>query len=105
MSGSSDPTETFRQEARDLLETLEQTLLDLGQAPDNRDLVDASFRAMHTLSQLLCRFIKKFLQDFSRMKRSPTWVFTFRFQFFTRVSTSERLGQKMGFRNRGAAGS
>ncbi|SOC04724.1 Hpt domain-containing protein, partial [Rhodobacter maris] len=49
MSGAPDPTETFRQEARDLLETLEQTLLDLGQDPQNRDLVDASFRAMHTL--------------------------------------------------------
>ena len=57
------------------------------------------------LSQLLCRFIKKFLQDSSRMKRNPTCVFTFRFQFLTRVSTSERMGQKMGFRNRGAAGS
>lgn len=33
------------------------------------------------LSQLLCRFIKKFLQDSSRMKRNPTRYFTFRFQF------------------------
>ncbi len=57
------------------------------------------------MSQLLCRFIKKFLQDSSRMKRNPTWYFTFRFQFLARVSTSENMGQKMGFRNRGAAGS
>jgi hypothetical protein len=57
------------------------------------------------MSQLLCRFIKKFLQDSSRMKRNSTRYFTFRFQFLTRVSTSERLGQKMEFRSRGAAGS
>jgi 2-deoxy-D-gluconate 3-dehydrogenase len=59
--------------------------------------------ALQHVSQLLCRFIKKFLQDSSRMKRNPTWHFTFRFQFLTRVSTSERMGQKMGSSNGGAA--
>jgi len=39
------------------------------------------------------------------MKRNPTWYFTFRFQFLARVSISENMGQKMGFRNRGGAGS
>ena len=44
-----DPAETFRQEAADLLESLETTLLDLGQSPGDRDLIDTAFRAMHTI--------------------------------------------------------
>jgi len=44
-----DCSETFRQEAQDLLEQLEQALLDLEQAPDDRDLVDTAFRALHTI--------------------------------------------------------
>ena len=46
---SSDPSETFRQEARDLLESLEQALLDLEQNADDRNLVDSAFRALHTM--------------------------------------------------------
>jgi two-component system chemotaxis sensor kinase CheA len=44
-----DPAETFRQEAADLLDSLETVLLDLGQRPQDRDLVDAAFRALHTI--------------------------------------------------------
>lgn len=44
-----DPIATFRQEAADLLEELEQTLLDLHANPAARDLIDAAFRAMHTI--------------------------------------------------------
>jgi two-component system chemotaxis sensor kinase CheA len=44
-----DPAETFRQEAADLLDSLETTLLDLGQTPQDRDLIDAAFRALHTI--------------------------------------------------------
>ncbi|GGH23880.1 chemotaxis protein CheA [Alsobacter metallidurans] len=44
-----DPVATFRQEAADLLEELEQTLLDLNANPAARDLIDAAFRAMHTI--------------------------------------------------------
>ena len=44
-----DPADTFRQEARELLETLEQVLLDLEQRPQNRDLIDSAFRVLHTL--------------------------------------------------------
>jgi two-component system, chemotaxis family, sensor kinase CheA len=44
-----DPTEVFRQEARELLDQLELTLLDLGEAPGDRDLVDCAFRALHTI--------------------------------------------------------
>lgn len=44
-----DPTEVFRQEASELFEVLEGALLDLGQRPDDRDLVDSAFRALHTI--------------------------------------------------------
>jgi two-component system chemotaxis sensor kinase CheA len=45
----TDPLEIFRQEAQDLLETIEQGLLDLTHAPGDRALVDAVFRGLHTL--------------------------------------------------------
>ena len=44
-----DPTETFRQEAQDLLEQLEQALLDLEHTPGSTDLIDTAFRALHTI--------------------------------------------------------
>ena len=44
-----DFAETFRQEAQDLLEQLEQALLDLEQAPDDHTLVDSAFRSLHTI--------------------------------------------------------
>ncbi|KRA42175.1 chemotaxis protein CheA [Devosia sp. Root635] len=44
-----DPTETFRQEARELLEQLELGLLDLEQNPANDDLINSTFRALHTI--------------------------------------------------------
>ncbi len=46
---SIDPAETFRQEAQDLLEQLEQSLLDLEHAPNDSDLIDSAFRALHTI--------------------------------------------------------
>ena len=49
MSTGSDPNETFRQEASELLEQLELSLLDLEQTPDNADLVNSAFRALHTI--------------------------------------------------------
>lgn len=45
----ADPADIFRQEAADLLDRLETTLLDLGQFPGDRDLVDTAFRALHTI--------------------------------------------------------
>lgn len=48
MSGL-DPVETFRQEAQEMLEQVEQGLLDLAGRPDDRALVDAVFRGLHTL--------------------------------------------------------
>lgn len=44
-----DPAEVFRQEASELFEVLEGALLDLGQRPDDRELVDSAFRALHTI--------------------------------------------------------
>jgi two-component system chemotaxis sensor kinase CheA len=44
-----DPAEVFRQEASELFEVLEAALLDLGLRPDDRELVDSAFRALHTI--------------------------------------------------------
>jgi two-component system chemotaxis sensor kinase CheA len=44
-----DPIETFRLEVADLLDGLEAALLDLGQTPDDRALIDTAFRALHTI--------------------------------------------------------
>lgn len=48
-SAPADPAETFRQEAQELLVQLEDVLLDLDARPDDRDLIDTAFRALHTL--------------------------------------------------------
>jgi two-component system chemotaxis sensor kinase CheA len=45
----TDPTQVFLQEAQDLLEQLEQTLLDLERTPADSDLLNTAFRAMHTI--------------------------------------------------------
>src|SRR5690606_23993519 len=44
-----EAAEVFVQEARDLLERLEQLLLDLEADPGDAGLIDAVFRALHTL--------------------------------------------------------
>ncbi|ASG23982.1 chemotaxis protein CheA [Nitrospirillum viridazoti] len=44
-----DPAAVFRQEAQELLEQLEQALLDLEHAPDDDDLINSAFRALHTV--------------------------------------------------------
>ncbi len=44
-----DPAEVFRQEASELFDALEGALLDLGLRPDDRELVDTAFRALHTI--------------------------------------------------------
>lgn len=45
----SNPADTFRQEATDLLESLEENLLELEADPGNREKVDTVFRALHTI--------------------------------------------------------
>ncbi|MDB5420452.1 MAG: CheA signal transduction histidine kinase, partial [Brevundimonas sp.] len=49
MTHAADAAETFRQEAQELLEQIEQGLLDLARRPGDRALVDAVFRGLHTL--------------------------------------------------------
>ena len=44
-----DPAEVFRQEASELFDVLESALLDLGLRPDDKELVDQAFRALHTI--------------------------------------------------------
>src|SRR5580658_7277720 len=46
---ASDPEQVFLQEAQDLLELLEQTLLDLERTPGDGELIDTAFRALHTI--------------------------------------------------------
>ncbi|HYN37718.1 MAG TPA: Hpt domain-containing protein [Rhodospirillales bacterium] len=45
----TDCTDTFRQEAHELLEQLEQALLDLEQTPSASELINTAFRALHTI--------------------------------------------------------
>jgi two-component system chemotaxis sensor kinase CheA len=75
-----DPAETFRQEARDLLEDLESGLLDLGQDPQNRALIDSSFRALHTIKgsgarfgfTLVADFVHEFETAFDRVRKGQS---------------------------------
>lgn len=46
---SLNPVDVFRMEADELLACLETTLLDLGEKPQDRDLIDTAFRALHTI--------------------------------------------------------
>jgi two-component system, chemotaxis family, sensor kinase CheA len=43
------PKEIYREEAYELLADLEESLIELEQKPDERDLIDRVFRAMHTI--------------------------------------------------------
>ncbi|MFP4644405.1 MAG: chemotaxis protein CheW [Spirochaetales bacterium] len=46
---SSDPLDTFRDEAADLLTQLESALMQLEDDPDNSALIDEAFRSLHTI--------------------------------------------------------
>ncbi len=46
---ASDPEQVFLQEAQELLEQLEQSLLDLERAPGDGELIGRAFRALHTI--------------------------------------------------------
>jgi len=49
MAQPVDPVQTFRIEARELFEQLESTLLDIEGDPENKELIDSAFRALHTI--------------------------------------------------------
>ncbi|WP_375456914.1 chemotaxis protein CheA, partial [uncultured Methylobacterium sp.] len=63
-----DPTEIFRTEAAELLDRLEVTLLDLGDKPEDRALIDTAFRALHTIKGSGAMFgfeqVAEFTHDF-----------------------------------------
>lgn len=75
-----DPAETFRQEARDVLDQLEHTLLDLGDALDDMSLVDNAFRALHTIKGSgamfgfteVADFVHEFETAFDRVRKGAS---------------------------------
>ncbi|MFN3274297.1 MAG: chemotaxis protein CheA [Paracoccus sp. (in: a-proteobacteria)] len=76
----SDPTDTFRQEARELLEQLESGLLDLEQDPGNNDLINSAFRALHTIKgsgamfgfTKVADFVHNFETAFDRVRKGES---------------------------------
>lgn len=79
MSGT-DPSDTFRQEARELLDELEAGLLDLEQTPDNEDLINSTFRALHTIKgsgamfgfTAVAEFVHEFETAFDRVRKGQS---------------------------------
>lgn len=79
---SPDPNETFRQEARELLESLEQALLDLEQTPQDIDLIDSAFRALHTIKgsgamfgfDEVAEFVHEFESAFDQVRKGKTEI-------------------------------
>src|SRR5690606_9154826 len=77
-----DPAETFRQEARELLEQLELGLLDLEQNPANDDLINSTFRALHTIKcsgamfgfTAVAAFVHEFETAFDQVRKGHTKV-------------------------------
>ncbi|MBF0561282.1 MAG: chemotaxis protein CheA [Alphaproteobacteria bacterium] len=49
MNAATDAAQVYLEEVADLLVQLEEALLGLEQAPDDRDLLDTAFRALHTI--------------------------------------------------------
>jgi two-component system chemotaxis sensor kinase CheA len=74
---TSDLTEVFRLEARELLDSIEQALLDLKHGSDNRELVDSTFRGLHTLKgsgamfgfDEVAAFVHEFETAFDRIRK------------------------------------
>lgn len=77
-----DPTEVFQQEARELLEQLELALLDLREESDDRDLVDTTFRALHTIKgsgamfgfDEVAGFVHEFETAFDRVRKGTVAI-------------------------------
>ncbi|MGB3336880.1 MAG: chemotaxis protein CheA [Devosia sp.] len=75
-----DPADTFRQEARELLEQLELGLLDLEQNPANDDLINSTFRALHTIKgsgamfgfTAVAAFVHEFETAFDQVRKGQT---------------------------------
>ncbi len=65
MASTINPADVFRQEATELLATLETTLLDLETSPEDSALVDQAFRSLHTLKGSGAMFGWDALADFT----------------------------------------
>ncbi len=63
--GNDQFIETFREEALELLGTLESTLLELEEHPDDVDLLSAVFRVMHTIKGSAAMFGLDLIASFS----------------------------------------
>ncbi|MEM1160680.1 MAG: chemotaxis protein CheA [Pseudomonadota bacterium] len=78
----SNPSDTFREEASDILESLEQHLLELEADPTGRELVDTVFRALHTIKgsgemfgySVLAGFVHKFENAFDMVRSGKSVV-------------------------------
>ena len=77
---STDPADTFRQEASELLEQLEQGLLDLERDPADSELVNTVFRALHTIKgsgamfgfNEVASFVHEFETAFDSVRKGKT---------------------------------
>ncbi|UVO31527.1 chemotaxis protein CheA [Bradyrhizobium arachidis] len=77
-----DPRDVFHQEARELLDQLEEALLDLGNSSDDRDLVDCAFRALHTIKgsgamfgfDEVAGFVHEFETAFDRVRKGSVAI-------------------------------
>ena len=80
MNENADPADIFRQESAELLEQLEQALLDLEQSPDDHDLIDTAFRALHTIKgsgamfgfEEVAAFAHEFESAFDKVRKGLT---------------------------------
>ena len=78
----SNPADTFRQEATDILESLEENLLELEDEPGNRAMVDTVFRALHTIKgsgemfgfSALAKFVHHLENAFESVRAGNTTV-------------------------------
>lgn len=78
----NNPADTFRQEATDILESLEENLLELEGDPENRTMVDTVFRALHTIKgsgemfgfSALAKFVHHLENAFESVRSGQTTV-------------------------------
>jgi two-component system chemotaxis sensor kinase CheA len=76
----NDADKTFREEAAELLEQLEQALLDLEKTPSDTHLIDSAFRALHTLKgsgamfgfETVSAFVHNFETAFDHVRKGKT---------------------------------
>lgn len=65
MQTHSDPLDTFKEEARELLASFEESLMQLEQDPGDAELIDSAFRSLHTIKGSGNMFDLKQLVEFT----------------------------------------